>query len=86
MQSVGSVYPANIFYEDLPPLAINKINVQDVSGCTPTFEQWDPPVNLSHMDENKRETVQQILREESASFSQTDDDIGCVKDLQMDIL
>jgi len=86
VQSVGSVYPANIFKKDLLSAAINKIHVQDTTGCTPTSEQWDPPVNLSHLDESERETVQQMLREESASFSKTDDHIGCVENLQMDIL
>ena len=86
VQSVGSVYPVSIFNKDLPLAAVNQISVQDTTGCTPTSEQWDPPVDLSHLDESKRETVLQMLREESASFSKTDDDIGCVKNLQMDIL
>lgn len=86
VQSVGSVYPANIFKKDLSSAVINEIHIQDVTGCTPASEQWDPPVDLSHLDEGKRKTVQQMLREESASFSKSDDDIGCVTNLQMDIL
>lgn len=87
VQSVGSVYPVDIFKRDVPSAIINKVQVQDATtGCAPTSEQWDPPVDLSHLEENKRKTVKQMLREESTSFSKTDDDIGCVPNLQMNIL
>ena len=46
---------------------------------------WDPPVDLTHLDESKREIVQKMLREDSASFSRSDDDIGCIESLRMTI-
>uniref|UniRef100_A0AAV2JRS9 ribonuclease H n=1 Tax=Knipowitschia caucasica TaxID=637954 RepID=A0AAV2JRS9_KNICA len=52
---------SNIFMKDLSSVGINEIHVQDAAS-----EQWDPPVDLSHLDE--------------------DEDIGCVANLQMDIL
>lgn len=44
VQSVGPVYPASIFRKDLPSAAVNKSHIQDTTGCTPTSEQWEPPV------------------------------------------
>ena len=32
-----------------------------------------------------QEVVRKLLKEEAASFAKTDDDIGCIADLQMDI-
>lgn len=46
---------------------------------------WDPPVNLSHLSEPEQAVVRQMLQEESASFSRTDDDIGCIDKLQLSI-
>jgi len=42
-------------------------------------------VDLSHLSEPEREVVHKMLREESASFSRTDDDIGCIEKLQLRI-
>ncbi len=46
---------------------------------------WDPPLDLSHLSESRRQMVQQMLREEAASFSRSDDDIGCIEGLQLNI-
>ena len=50
-----------------------------------TTDLWDPPVSLSHLSEPEREIAHQMLREESASFSKTDDDIGFIEKLQLSI-
>lgn len=38
-------------------------------------------MNLNHLSEPERERVYKMLREESASFSRTDDDIGRIEKL-----
>lgn len=40
---------------------------------------------MIHLDEHQRQIASQMLREESESFSRFDDDIGYVRNLQMDI-
>ena len=86
VQSVRSVYPANMFKADCSPSAsIHHVQAQSPSENTPAHEQWDPPVDLTHLDEHQRQIASQMLREESESFSKSDDDIGCVRNLQMDI-
>lgn len=45
VQSVRSVYPANIFKTDhTPPASIHHVQAQSPSESTPAHEQWDPPV------------------------------------------
>lgn len=79
VQSVKSEYPVNIFNTNhLPAPSIHHIQAQASSESTPAYEQWDPPVDLTHLNEQQRQIVTQMLREESGSFSRTDDDIGCV--------
>lgn len=86
VQSVRSVYPANIFNADQPPtVSINCVQAQSSGDSTPTQEQWDPPVDLTHLSEHERQIASQMLREESASFSRSDDDIGRIENLQMHI-
>ena len=86
VQSVRLVYPANIFKRDhLPTASIHHVQAQSSSESIPAHEPWDPPVDLTHLEEHQRKIVGQMLREESESFSRSDDDIGCVENLQMDI-
>lgn len=85
VQSVGSVYPASIFKTDHAPTAsIHHVQAQSSSESTLTNDQWHPPVDLIHLNERQRQIVSQMLREESESFSRSDD-IGCVENLQMNI-
>lgn len=48
-------------------------------------EKWDPPVDLNHFNEKQRLKVEQMLREECCSFSNTDNDIGCIDNFKMTI-
>ncbi len=48
-------------------------------------ELWDPPADVIHLPLHKQNKVKQLLREECHSFSRLDDDIGCIKDLQLSI-
>ncbi len=85
VQSVRSVYPANIFKSDLTTASVRHVLAKSSIENTPTDEQWDPPVDLTHLNEHQKQVVSQMLREESQSFSRSDDDIGCVESLQMNI-
>lgn len=62
-----------------PPVSISHIRVDENNAA----DLRDPPVSLSHLCEPEREIVHQMLREESASFSKTDDDVGCIEKLQL---
>ena len=42
-------------------------------------------IDLSHLDEVQRQKARKLLLEEADSFSRDDDDIGCVKDLVLDL-
>lgn len=46
---------------------------------------WDPPVDISHLEEEQQKLVREMLYEESNAFAQGDDDIGCITSLQMSI-
>lgn len=46
---------------------------------------WDPPADLSHLSEPEREVVQKIFRDESASFSKSENGIGCIEKFKLSI-
>ncbi len=47
--------------------------------------QWDPDVDLSHLNDVQRETVRQLLREECHAFAYDEDDIGSIPSLKLHI-
>lgn len=56
---------------------------QPEPNCSPT--KWQPPVDVSHLDEKQQEIVNKMLHEESAVFARDVNDIGCIPSLQMSI-
>ncbi|XP_054863940.1 uncharacterized protein LOC129348184 [Amphiprion ocellaris] len=84
VQQIQAVYPASILEgcHSPPPASMNHIRVDNNQAPD---DVWDPPVNLSHLNEPEKKVAQQMLREESASFSKTDNDIGCIEKLQLSI-
>ncbi|KAK0137920.1 hypothetical protein N1851_025866 [Merluccius polli] len=48
------------------PATVSHTSVKPTSNAS---EQWDPPVDLSHLGEDQRQVAQQMLREECQSFS-----------------
>lgn len=84
VQHIQAVYPASILEGSRPPpsATMNHIRVKKNQA---TDDVWNPPVNLSHLSEPEREIIHKMLREESASFSRTDDDNGCIEKLQLSI-
>jgi hypothetical protein len=77
-----TVLPAQVFEKTVTSATVNHTSVR--TPCTAT-EQWDPPVDLTHLTEEQREVVRQMLREECHSFSRSDNDIGCIERLKMTI-
>lgn len=48
-------------------------------------ESWYPPVNTSHIREDKQVVLRQRCTLNSNAFAREDHDIGCISDLQMTI-
>ena len=48
-------------------------------------DEWEPPVDLSQLEENEQLIVREMLRQEADAFARTDDDVGCVENLELEI-
>lgn len=58
----------------------------DASMLTDTSPNlWQPPINLSHLSDERREIANKMLCEEAGAFAHDADDIGCIPSLQMTI-
>ena len=58
--------------------------VADVKTCQVTEEVLQK-MGLNHFKPDERKLVEAMLRDEISSFSKDDEDIGCAKDLQLEI-
>lgn len=83
LQQIEAVYPETILGEkdQAPTALISQVCTESVKEESP----WDPPVDLSHLSKSEKERVQKMLLEECASFSKSDDDIGCIERLKLGI-
>lgn len=82
VQTITAVLPAQMLEKATSVATVNQTNTQAQSSLS---EKWDPPVELSHLSEEQKVLVKQMLREECQSFSKTDNDIGCIENLKMTI-
>lgn len=82
VQTIMKVLPAQTVEKASTPAMVNHTSIQTPCNAS---EQWDPPVDLSHLDEDQRQVARQMLREECHCFSRSDNDIGCIGRLQMTI-
>ena len=48
-------------------------------------DEWEPPVELSQLEENEQLIVREMLRQEAGAFARNDDDVGCVENLELEI-
>ena len=48
-------------------------------------DEWEPPVDLSQLEENEQLIVREMLRQEAGAFSGNDDDVCCVENLELEI-
>lgn len=84
-QPVTLAYPLSPVKEAHPSADINKTQAYPAEQQRSNTEFWDPPIDLSHLDDGQTKIVREMLREESSSFSRSDNDIGCIERLQLDI-
>ena len=82
IQTIMTVLPPQISEKAATPATVSHTSVKPTAHAS---EQWDPPVDLSHLGEDQRQVAQQMLREECQSFSRSDSDIGCIESLNMTI-
>ncbi|RXN33638.1 Retrovirus-related Pol poly from transposon [Labeo rohita] len=87
VQLVKNVFPANVFEVPANPTIVGVHHIQAAHNChnNTNTDEWDPPVDVSHLSKHQRQVVQQMLREECQSFSKSDNDIGCIRNLQLSI-
>ena len=55
------------------------------SSIDPPTGPWLPPVDISHLNPEQQQIVEEVLYEESGAFSQNSGDIGYILSLQMEI-
>lgn len=58
-------------------------NVSMPTDTSPNL--WQPPIDLSHLSDERREIANKMLCEEAGAFTRDADDIGCIPSLQMTI-
>ncbi|KAL1278521.1 hypothetical protein QQF64_025194 [Cirrhinus molitorella] len=85
VQPVVSVCPFSTPLDAHLPVQVNRIEVEHDKDQEVDAELWDPPIDLSHLEEDKRQIVHEMLREESGCFSRSENDIGCIEKLQLKI-
>ena len=61
----------------------------DSVDVSPSEEQaqklWDPPVGLSHLEEEQQSIVRQMLQEEADAFARDENEVGCIDNLELEI-
>lgn len=82
VQTIMTVLPAQIFEKTSTSATVNHTSIHTPCNAS---EQWDPPVDVSHLNKEQRQKVKKMLREECHSFSRSDNDIGCIERLRMTI-
>lgn len=60
-------------------------STREMSQGDPQDNLFDPPVSVDHLTSEHQMVVKQMLREESGAFAKHKDDVGCIKNLKMDI-
>ena len=88
LQTVKTAYAAGVEQmnrgEGLkPPTNISSPGGDNSKKHKPAW--WDPPVDLSHLNEEQGRITKQLLREECHAFAYDDDDIGSIPSLKLHI-
>uniref|UniRef100_A0AAQ6IVH8 Gypsy retrotransposon integrase-like protein 1 n=1 Tax=Anabas testudineus TaxID=64144 RepID=A0AAQ6IVH8_ANATE len=86
--SIGSLhYVDKVIVTDPPETLKPTVTINSAAstsdGASPA--QWQPPVDLSHLDAEQREKVSSMLCEEAGAFARDCGDIGCIPSLQMSV-
>ncbi|RXN20007.1 Retrovirus-related Pol poly from transposon [Labeo rohita] len=82
VQTVAKVIEAGSPESSETRVVVNAVPSTDTAPC-PAL--WHPPVDLSHLSDDQRGRVKEMLFEESAAFAKDSQDIGCIPSLRMSI-
>ena len=84
LQQVRSVLPHAKDPGQADGTQVTRVNtISSPPKSRPT--KWTPPVDLSNLTAEQRDAAEKMLKEEAGAFSKDDDDMGCIRDLQMSI-
>ena len=72
--------PETLTPDKEPPCEEHKLTEESESNLS-----WLPDVDLSGLTAEQKEQAQQLLLEEADAFAMSDDDVGCISELEMDI-
>lgn len=85
---LGSLhYIDKVITTDPPEVCKPTVTVNRVTSTSADTIQapWQPPIDLSHLSDEQKEKVNQMLFEESEAFARDCSDIGCIPSLKMSI-
>lgn len=84
--ALGDLYSVEkVISSDQSDMPTATVNMTSVTPASPSSSTWQPNVDLSHLDEEKRALVNKMLCEEAGVFAHDSSDIGCIPSLQMSI-
>ena len=81
LQLVNSLGPGKLTDDTHTPQP--KAHVSQTSAATNS--PWTPPIDISHLPQEHQDMVSKMLQEESKAFARDEEDMGCIKSLQMHI-
>ena len=64
---------------------VRKESVEVPPSVEQTEELWEPPIDLSHLEEDEQSVVREILREEADAFARDENEVGCIDNLELNI-
>ena len=88
LQLVRSVTPVEVRFKDPETLTPSEELPSEQYTQTEQSESdlsWLPEVDLSGLTAEEKEQAKRLLFEEAEAFSRSDDDVGCISKLEMDI-
>ena len=90
LQLVSSVTTADVKLVETPEVEPDQVqNIHTEETPEPSAKEGSvgplPPVDLSSLNEAQYKAAAQMLMEEHEAFSTSEDDIGCIPDLEMEI-
>lgn len=90
--ALGSIEPISRIVEtdELNPTktsVVQRVDIDEIPEVQQdkgnVAQQWDPPVDVTHLNEYQHKVVKEMLRQESGAFARDDDDMGCIPSLEM---
>ncbi|CAH1276865.1 GIN1 [Branchiostoma lanceolatum] len=87
MELIRSMVPVElrkVAEEAKQPTTPVQVNTAQMESDAPD-DCWDPPVDLSHLNDEQRKVAKQMLREECGAFSKDDSDIGNMEGLKLNL-